>query len=432
MTKKRGVADRAWQGSPLRGRGPLVVLGAAAAVALAGIAPASIAPVPDLLIASGDATASSAIIWTRAAAPGAVRVEYGPTPALGRTTAPVPVTEATDLTAKVELTELQAATRYFYRVVADPGGAASLLGQFRTAPPPDASSGLTLAWGADTSERFQPFRIFDAIRSADPDAFLFLGDTIYADLDCGARDLDDYRRCYRRNRDEPFTRFVRSVPVWAVWDDHEVANNFDRTHPQLAAGRQAFLEYWPVRVSPADPGRLYRSFRWGRLVEVFILDTRQYRSPAYDRDTPAKTMLGEDQRRWLLRGLTRSEAAFKVIATTVPLKFHGADSWEGYTTERRMILDAVARGVRGVVAVSGDVHYAAVIRHTEGVLEAIAGPLAAVINTRRRAAEYPETVFSYNGSFTFGLLRVDPASRQLAVEIYDVDGRLLYRTIAGP
>jgi hypothetical protein len=85
-----------------------------------------------------------------------------------------------------------------------------------------------------------------------------------------------------------------------------------------------------------------------------------------------------------------------------------------------------------VVVVSGDVHYAAVIRHREGILEAIAGPLAAIINSRRRAAEYPETAFSYNRSFTFGVLRIDPSPPQLAVEIYDVEGRLLYRTVTGP
>ncbi|MDR7403433.1 MAG: alkaline phosphatase D family protein [Armatimonadota bacterium] len=410
------------------------------ALALAAtVVAAEVGPAPGLraaeppVVFSGDVTDSSAVLWVRTGTPGAVRVEYGPTAALGRSTTPVTVTEATDFTAKVELSDLQAAARYFYRVVAEPGGTASLVGELQTAPPPDAAAALALAWGADTNERFRPFRIFDAIRAAQPDAFLFLGDTIYSDLDCGAQTLAEYRECYRRNRaDEPFRRFLRTVPVWTTWDDHEVANNFDRTHPRLAIGRQAFLEYWPIRTPPADPTRLHRSFRWGRLVEIFILDTRQYRSPAYDRDTPAKTMLGEQQRQWLLRGLAESRAHFKVVATSVPLKFHGADSWEGYTAERQVILDTVARGIRGVVFVSGDVHYAAVIRHREGVLEGIAGPLAAVINTRRRAAEYPETVFSFNRSFTFGLLRIEPSPPQLAVELYDVDGRLLYRTVTGP
>src|SRR5207249_2217020 len=80
--------------------------------------------------------------------------------------------------------------------------------------------------------------------------------------------------------------------------------------------------------------RLYRRFRWGRLLEVFILDTRQYRSLNRETDGPGKSMLGAAQKRWLLDGVTSSTAVWKVVVTSVSLsiptgKPDARDSWTG-------------------------------------------------------------------------------------------------------
>lgn len=382
----------------------------------------------------GDVTSTRAIIWTRSSLPAAVRVEFGTTAALGMVSPAVTTEAGADFTAHVDLAGLQPGTRYFYRAVAESGDrrAAGLVGSFTTAPAPDQVAEVVFAWGADMSERFKPYRIFDPIRAKQPQFFLFLGDMVYADIDANAQTLAEYRAIHRRNRDdEPFWRFARATAIYAVWDDHEVANNFDRTHGRLALGRQALFEHWPIRRDPADPQRLYRSVRWGRLVELFILDSRQYRSPAFDRDTAQKTMLGAAQKAWLLDGLRASTATFKIIGSTVSLKYHGADSWEGYTTERDELLEFIrAHNIRGVVFLAGDVHYAAVLRHREGVVEAIAGPLAQIISPRRPAAGEPEAEFTFNSSFTFGYGRATPLG--LVLELYDVEGRLLYRTTVQP
>jgi len=384
--------------------------------------------------ASGDVTASAAIIWTRLAEPAAVRLEYGTSPALGAVSEPEQATAATDFTVKIELAGLQPGTRYFYRPVAVAGDrtGAGLVGSFVTAPAPADGTDVAFLWGADTSERYQPFRIFEAMQIRQPQFFLFLGDTVYADLDGYARTIEEYRAVYRRNRaDEAFRRLLRATSVYAMWDDHEVANNFDRTHARLGTGRQAFLEYWPIRPTPQEPGRLYRSFRWGRHLDVFILDTRQYRSPASMPDGPEKTMLGAAQKEWLKGGLRDSTATFKVIGSSVTLKYHGPDSWEGYAAEREELLDFIRRhGIRGVVFVAGDVHYAAVLRHPGGIVEAIAGPLAMYVSRRRPAAGKPETGFTYNGGPTFGLVRATAGG--LVVEVCDLEGRRLYGTTVPP
>jgi len=383
---------------------------------------------------SGDVTDTTAIIWTRVTEPASVRIAFGPSAALGMVTAPARAEAETDFTVKIELSGLRPGTRYYYRPEAEAGGrrGVGLVGSFVTAPAAADLSDVTFAWGADTSERYQPFRIFEAMRLREPEFFLFLGDTVYADIDGYARTLEEYRAVYRRNRaDEAFRRLLRATSVYAMWDDHEVANNFDRNHSRLPVGRQAFFEYWPIRQDPADPSRLYRSFRWGRHLEVLILDTRQYRSPAGGRDGPDKTMLGAGQKAWLKQQLLASTATFKVIGSSVTLKYHGPDSWEGYAAERDELLDFIrSNRIRGVVFVAGDVHYAAVLRHAGGVVEAIAGPLAMLISRRRSAAGQPETEFSFNGSFTFGLVRV--GGSQLVIELYDVEGRLLHRAIVRP
>lgn len=387
-------------------------------------------------VLSGDVTDRSAVIWTRTRRFPLTRLEYGTSPALGRVTRDFgPEPPDTDRVLKRELTDLQPGTRYYYRVIAHSAGrttGASLVGSFRTAPSPADAAEVTFLWSADMSERFKPYRIFEAMRAKAPDFFLFLGDTAYTDVDGYARTLDEYRASHRRNRDDAaFHRFARSTSIYAVWDDHEVANNFDRTHPRLAVGLQAFREYWPIRLSPADPDRLYRSFRWGRDLEVFILDTRQYRSPARQPDTVGKTMLGAAQKAWLKQALAASTATFKVIGTSVTLKYHGADSWEGYTTERSELFDFIRENtIRGVVFLAADVHYAAVIRHEHGIVEGIAGPLAAFINRRPAAAGRPGTEFTFNRGFTFGLVRVRDGT--LTIELDDVEGRVLHRSLVTP
>ena len=176
------------------------------------------------------------------------------------------------------------------------------------------------------------YRIFDTMARLRPEFFLFLGDTIYADSPCDqpglvpganfvARPLAGYRDKHGYNRaDVAVQRFSRATSVYAIWDDHEVRNDFSGpTEPPMPAGRRAFRAYWPILPPSKEPVRLYRSVRWGALLELFILDTRQYRSPNAQHDGPSKTMLGKAQRRWLIEGVGASPAVWKIVASSVSL-----------------------------------------------------------------------------------------------------------------
>ena len=360
-------------------------------------------------VAAGDATPQAVVLWTRTGGPAPLWVEFSTNGGFAgaSSTNPFYTTPDADYTAKVELTGLQPGQRYFYRFVS--GSARSVSGTFVTPPALDRDEAVTVIWGADTAEDYRPFPVFRGMRARNADLFLYLGDTVYSDFGrFRAIALEQYRQKYQINREDLFLReYLTTIATWVVWDDHEVENNFDSEHIRLEIGLRAFREYWPIRPSADAPGRLYRSFRWGRTAEFFILDTRQHRTPAFRFDGPEKTMLGRAQKQWLLDGLARSDALVKVVASTVPLRHHSGDSWEGYVFERNEILRFIAgRRITNVIFLAADVHYAALLHHPEGPYEAISGPLAAILSRSSRVAGKPETLWSATRKFNYGWMRI--------------------------
>lgn len=316
---------------------------------------------------------------------------------------------------------------------------------------------VTFAWSGDLGgqgrcRRGAPgYPIFDVMRARQPDFFLFLGDTMYGDNLCPsppnepgadflATTLAEYRARHRDQRGaEALRRFLGSIPVYMIWDDHEVRNNFAGPFDsQMPAGRQALREYWPIHVASDDPHRLYRTVRAGADLELFILDTRQYRSRNADQDGPAKTMLGERQLQWLLNGLTESTATWKVIVTTVPLSVPkgggiavpGNDGWAGgadgtgFERERQVIVDRIlGRKVDNVVFLASDVHYVQANAYdpngdgTADFHEFVAGPLSAAPGPQMPASAglRPTTLINEGGYMNFGLIRVTKSAFDVTV-----------------
>ncbi len=389
----------------------------------------------------GEVTEDGALLWVRANREAIAHIEYGTDADLttARLTDGVPLASERDFTATVQLDGLMPHTRYFYRLhvrdAQDPSRAfIGPVGQFVTAPGEDEWVPVTFAYSGDAGQAYQPFRLFDAVRLEQPDFFLFLGDTIYADQGPGpvAKTLEQYRRKYLENRrDAAFERLTRETSFYVIWDDHEIANNANRTHPRLPTARRAFLDYWPIREDEESGARLYRSFRWGRALELFLLDCRQYRSPQAEKDGPSKTMLGAEQKAWLKAALLASPAFFKFIATTVPLKYHTRDSWEGYRIERQELLEFIrAHGLSNVIFLSADVHYAAVLRHVEGVVEIIAGPIAQLPSPVAFVGRRPEVEFTATGVYTYALVRVsrEGGVPRAEISIFNAAGKRLHTT----
>lgn len=424
-------------------------------------------------VAVGDVSSQGALLWLRTDGPASVQVEWATVArweqASKLATAVAPVsrtsfittTEETDYTLTIPLEGLSPATRYRYHVLigsADqttrqlPASPAAK-GEFITLPDEKISAAVTFAWSGDLGGQGRcrqgagGYPIFDVIQRHNPDFFLFLGDTIYGDNPCPsppnepgadfkATTLQTYRARHRYQRGaEALRRFLRTIPVYVIWDDHEVRDNFAGPFDeQMPAGRQALREYWPIASPAEDPHRMYRSVRYGADLELFILDTRQYRSRNEDKDGPFKTMLGEAQLKWLLDGLRASTATWKVIATSVPLSVEkgglGNDGWgyepsgTGFGRERQVIVDAIlGHTIKNVVFLAGDVHWVqgnAYDPNQDGVIdfhEYMVGPLSARPGRLTAASDelHPLRLVNESGYQNFGLIHVTKDALEVTV-----------------
>jgi alkaline phosphatase D len=305
-----------------------------------------------------------------------------------------------------EVSGLDAGRTYWYRFRA--GGAESPIGRTRTAPAAQSTpQRMRFAFASCQNYAHGFYTAHAALAREDLDALLFLGDYIYEGTARGdiVRDyakrgwsfsLADYRERYAQQKLDNNLQASHAAFPWIVtWDDHEVENNYaggiDKEDPrnratlaERAAGYQAFYEHMPVRVPrPQGPElKLHRALSFGDLVTFFVLDTRQYRSPAVAlcserAATPSgycpasldarRTMLGADQRSWLLGGLAGSRTGWNVLAQSVRFaqqdsspdpnmhRFDGVDNWMGYVADRQAILEQFAM-TRNPVVLSGDSH----------------------------------------------------------------------------
>jgi len=428
----------------------VAIMACALAAAITGVPGAGVsqmaAPFPSG-VAAGDIAPTSALLWTRLDRVQPVVVDVARDPGFAAMVYSARAAARTErggvATARAE--GLAPHTRYYYRFRVERGGV-SESGTFVTAPPAEAAADLRLAFSGDADGTHvggapvYPHEVFRAAAGERPDLFVFLGDTIYSDSSHSphrASTLDEYRAKYRESRSIPSVRAaLRAAAVEVMWDDHEVANDFDPQSvapAKYAAGRRAFLEAWPTG---AARGRLYRSMRWGREVEIFILDLRSYRSPQIDKTSlchnppggqtadmaptlpssvraafaplarslalpippgcleglrdPARTLLGSDQKAWLKQQLRRSRATWKLVFTPDPIQeIFGFpyDRWEGYAAERVEMLNFIRLGnIKNVIWLSADAH--AVLANdvrvatfgapaATGMREVVVGPIAA-------------------------------------------------------
>ena len=407
-------------------------LGGSSLIGKSGCSSALIQP-PDattglsLCYVCGEVTAENALIWFRAEPGSRGALQYGDEPSLREYLSSdiVAVDPEADSTALISLEDLRPATRYYYRAQLAgkmPGPVAS----FVTAPRPDDHAKVTFCFSGDTRESYKPFTVMSAVQAQRPDFFLYLGDTIYADHNGRARNLEEFWAKYRRNRDDPWAQSCFcETSVYAIWDDHEVVNDYRPEHWLAPIGRRAFFDYWPIRRDAGEAERVYRSFRWGQAAEIFILDTRQYRNRA------KHTMLGSRQKEWLLEGIARSPAVFKFIATTVPMMGGGRDRWDGYPKEREQILRFIkGRKIPGVVFLSADLHYAAItnIPNSGGLKDITAGPMAAPLNRITNSAARRFDYFLAE-NFNFAKVTIDPKSTatEALVEFIDQDKQVFHK-----
>lgn len=352
-------------------------------------------------VASGDPLSDAVMIWTRVSdTTGTVDVNWRVATDPEFTNIVQQGTSWTgnskDFTVKVDVTDLQSYTYYFYDF--EIGGKHSLTGRTKTAPEGDNEHFRAAVVSCSNYEAGY-FHVYDAITERnDVDLVMHLGDYIYEygvgefplsisgvrqhDPDYEILVLSDYRMRHSQYKLDPdLIRLHQHFPMIAVWDDHETANNSYRDGAQnhqpdtegpwanrKEAGTRAYHEWMPIRTPDEnDLFKIYREFSYGNLVDIFMLDTR-----LYDRDeqnteevaNPDRSILGEEQLDWLKNSLSNSNSPYKVMGNQVmfaPLLLLGTplnnDQWDGYQAEQSELRDYIMdNSIDNVVFVTGDIH----------------------------------------------------------------------------
>lgn len=371
-----------------------------------------------------------ATIWTRTSTTTDVSVRYSEVgSSQPTTTPPAAVTQATGFTVHVPLEGLTPDTTYSYEVIAG-DGSTTPAATFKTAPNTDQP--FRMAFSGDIDNDTSWYRLFDELEASGADLYVSLGDWPYGDSDPKAVSVSQYRAKHdETRRNSELVAWLRAMPVHAIWDDHEALNDWDgadnASQPErIAAAIQVWNEWFPI--TGADAGEIYRTHRWGPNVQLFYLDTRSHRDANALPDDGTKTMLGVKQRDWLLKGLSDSTAAFKLVLTSVPITqgTTGSDHWPGFASERDKIFDHIIdNGIGGVVFLTADQHWLAVHHMPQGMKEYQVGALARW--PRDLPTSSPEWVTALDDSLNYGTLDYEPGSPPyLTFRAWGDGGKLLH------
>jgi alkaline phosphatase D len=308
----------------------------------------------------------------------------------------------------VEVDGLEPSRWYWYRFKV--GKEESPIGRTRTAPPRGAYVD-NLRFAFVSCQQFETgyYPALRRLSEEDLDFVIHLGDYIYEPppSNTGVRThlpdaeiftIEDYRIRYAQYKSDPALQAVHAAFPWLVtWDDHETENNYAGLIPQDPADQpifaerrarayQVYYEHMPLRAAQLPNGpflQLYRRLAFGDLMQVNVLDTRQYRSHGapsncalterIDGYCPSaldvtRTIQGEQQRNWLIDGLGHSTASWNLLANQVnfaptdtnadpAIRTLGGEKWDGYPFDRQEVLNFIAgRGLRNTIVITGDVH----------------------------------------------------------------------------
>jgi alkaline phosphatase D len=240
------------------------------------------------------------------------------------------VSPTADFTAQFPLTGLKPDTVYFY--AAETAGHTGsmhdpLTGTFRTAPrprdPASVSFTMTTCQKYSQLDHNEGFHIYDSMLRLSPHFFISAGDIVYYDSDDPRATTPELAR-YHWQRMFSFPRHMRllqNVPGYWAKDDHDTLT--DDTWPTQPQGPEMKLTFeqglgiFREQV-PMGP-RTYRTFRWGKTLQIWLVEGRDFRSPNPMPDGPEKTIWGVAQKEWLKRSLLASDADWKILVSPTPI-----------------------------------------------------------------------------------------------------------------
>ena len=295
-----------------------------------------------------------------------------------------------------------------------------------------------------------PQPIWKDIKSQNPVVFIMLGDNVYGDTHGNIHNLE---RAYQKQA-RAFKKAGLDFPLLAIWDDHDYGKNDGGVEFSLKdESQKLFLKFWDI---PKDdrryrnPGLFFEKIIHSKegTVQILILDTRYFRSPLkrtpilkknslgrYEPDyDPDKTMLGEDQWKWLEVAL-KKEVDLRIIGTSIQLlaEGHGWECWNNLPLERQRLLNLLAKySNSNLIVISGDRHLGGMysLRTKEGIefLEITSSSM----NKPGRNTDEPGPLRIGNlyAGENFGLIRIDFQRKRANIELHGLNkGVVLSKTI---
>jgi alkaline phosphatase D len=370
-----------------------------------------------------------------------------------------------DWSIQFQLRDLKPATRYFYRVEFRTDAAAksetSELFSFRTAPTAtdrdDVNFHLTTCQDLNGSGTYGP------MAAQKPDFVISDGDNVYYDGQGHARDVPGAWRAYQQMFGlPPMKEYYRNVGGYFLKDDHDFRFNDCDPHMKgiwvnaakkgdaaarytetkgnrkldvawLTAeeGARVFRQVFPMSEKP------YRTFHWGKGIQLWLLENREFRSPNDMPDGPEKTIWGKEQKAWLKDTLLASDADYRIIVSPNPimgpdrlLKGDNQANLNGFWYEGQAFLDWLKENkLMNVVLMNGDRHWqyhSIDKRNGRSIHEFSCGPTYDEhVQPVPPAYEGVERPYSASRG---GFLTVSYSpDRTLKCEFYSMDGKPLYQ-----
>jgi alkaline phosphatase D len=262
-------------------------------------------------------------------APGQTRVRYRPA-GTGNwsTTAWENADPQKDFTSVVSLNRLTPGTRYEVEVNARAGASTSAIhtvtGGFVTAPAPTAGAPVTFCVMTcqqyEDIDRPDGFEIYPAMLKLQPSFFVNTGDAVYYDhgpVHAVNTELARYHWA-RVFGFETLRAFHRQVGSYFMKDDHDTLSN--DCEPGMQTGDLTFEEGLRIfHEQTALPSSQYRTIRWGRDLQIWMVEGRDFRTASGKGGKKGATIWGGEQMKWLERTLGESNATFRVLITSTPI-----------------------------------------------------------------------------------------------------------------
>lgn len=302
------------------------------------------------------------------------------------------VSEKDDFTAKVFFEKLKPGR--CYQVLLEAGPTASAVsgtekGNFCTAPSINTivpvsltSSTCQYFWSYDDDKR--GFKTYDSMNRLTPDFYIQTGDYVYYDKPgpLATTSAKARHKWHAMDSWPSLVNFYKSTPVYLLKDDHDLlADDAGPASPaygelKFSDGLMIWHENVPLRDKP------YRTFRWGKDLQVWLMEGREFRSNRKVGEASANTIWGAKQKEWIARTLNASDATFKLVFSPTPIvgpdRENKSDNHANktYKQEGDWIRKFLA-GTPGCFVVSGDRHWQYVSRDTKtGLIEFGSGPVS--------------------------------------------------------